>query len=1100
MLLEHRRRLLVALLLALEAGMLLAQLGEGNISGRVTDSSTAAIPNAAIKLINESSGESQSTISSAGGLYVFTSLGPGSYRIEAEASGFQKTLRRGMVLSVGQKLAVDLTMQVGNITQTLEVTGAAPLLESQSSSLGQNIEHQSVEDMPLNGRRATDLVALSPATLFISGGGGESLPIFSTGGSRARNQQFLLDGGNATNAVGLAVPQQQLAMPVESMQEFTLLTNNYSAEYGHSAGGEILLSTRSGSNQFHGGLYEYFRNDALDARNFFSSTKAPIHWNVFGAYVSGPIRKDKTHFFLSWEGTRQNVGSTKLLTVPTVLQRHGDFSQTRGANGAVVPIYDPETTRSSPNGTGTSRDAFPGNMIPANRFDPVAAGTLGFWPLPNLPGSITGANNFTANNSTNLTRNIMVFRLDHRLTEKDMLMYRQYLNANLTAVTGVYANAAADPFQSGTDIRTQNFLVSETHTFSPSLINDFRFDFLPRWYLLSSPGLDQNPAKTIGLQGVGPRAFPQFSISGFQGLGRSGPYRSSSPIDDQQVQDSFTWVRGQHILKFGGEYRWGAFGDDTNTNPSGLFAFNQLMTALPGVNNTGNSFGSFLLGQVNNASILQEAHLLSHAGYNALYVQDDWRVGRRLTLNLGLRWESEIPRSVEENKLSSFDPLAINPVSGTRGVVTFAGQNGVPNTAWDRDWNNFGPRLGFAWSLGHTVIRGGGGIFYASAVSNIVANVAALGFSIDSSITSPQAGIVPAFALANGYPPFTPPGASRLNPSFGAVPSGQTPTTAVAYFERNRPTPYSQQFNLDIQHEIANMVFDIGYIGNVSHRLTGNDFSLNQVPPQLLGPGNGQSRRPFSQFSNVRIINPPIGNSTYHAGFVRVQRRFTNGLSFLAHYTYSKFIDDMQSFNDLGATGIPDTSYSNAYNRAADKALSGNDIRHRAILSGVYEIPYGAGRKFGSRGFAGALFGGWNLSVIAAFQTGTPSTVIAPDTTNAFPAGPLRADLIGDPAAGGGSISRWFNTAAFRQPAPNTFGTAGRNIVTDPGTQTIDTSVMKFFSPSERIRIEFRGDFFNVFNRANFNPPGPTLNTANFGVISSAKDPRQIQFGLKATF
>ncbi|MGH9661940.1 MAG: hypothetical protein ACRD96_25555, partial [Bryobacteraceae bacterium] len=585
--------------------------------------------------------------------------------------------------------------------------------------------------------------------------------------------------------------------------------NNYSAEHGHSGGGVVALSTRSGSNQWHGGANESFRNDALDARNFFSARKAPLKWNVYGAHAGGPIRRDRTHFFALWEGAKQVIGGTQTLNLPTLAQRQGDFSNTRNAAGAVIPIYDPATTRPGPGGTGFVRDPFSGNRIPTASFDPVAAAALPSWPQPNLPGTITGASNFTANPRTVLTRNIIVFRVDHRLTSRDQITWRQFLNFNLTESQPTYADIEADPFSTRTQGRTHNYMIAETHTFSPSLVNEFRWAFLPRFFLSSAPKLDGNAAQRIGLRGVNARAFPQFVIAGVTGAGRGGPFRSSSPIDDRQIQDSVTYVRGQHIVKFGGEYRWGRFGDNTDTNPSGQFNFNQLMTGLPGAGTSGHSFASFLLGQVNNASILDEDELFSTASYRALYAQDDWKVARNFTLNLGMRWETESPRDVEGGKLNAFDPLATNPVSRTPGVVTFAGQGGIPTTAWDMDKKNFGPRFGFSWNvpgLGSTVVRGGYGIFYYSGVSAIVANVAALGFSLDVTAVSAQAGITPAFALRSGYPPYTPPGAERRNAGFGAVAVGASPTTAVSYFHRDRTTPYSQQFNLNIQHELAQKI------------------------------------------------------------------------------------------------------------------------------------------------------------------------------------------------------------------------------------------------------------------------------------------------------
>jgi hypothetical protein len=791
---------------------------------------------------------------------------------------------------------------------------------------------------------------------------------------------------------------------------------------------------------------------------------------------------------VSWEQTRQVTGGTAIQTVPDALQRAGDFSHTLNAAGQPILIYDPATT------SGNTRQPFPGNVIPANRIDPVAKAMAAFWPQPNRPGTATGANNFSANSRPSFNRNIVVSRLDHQIRASDQLVVRYYINDNHTLDPGVWGIPVADPSATTSDGRTQSILGTETHTFNPQAINEFRYAFVRRANLQGRYQPGQDSASKLGLTGVSQVGFPILSVTGFVGLGGQ-PFRLQTPIQDTQVQDAVSLFRGRHAFKFGVEYQRGFNQDDTDISSSGNFGFTPLITGLPGVAASGNALASFLLGQVNSASLVRPDIIASHAGYWAAYVQDDWRLTDRLTLNLGLRWEVEIPRTVDHDRMNAFDPHAINPVSGTPGVVTFAGRNGVPRSAYDADFNNFGPRVGFAWrapGLGSTVIRGGAGIFYGPTVSTIVATSAALGFSTDLSVVATQPGFNSAFLLRNGFPNVARTPVDQLGPGFGAVPVGQNPNTSVSYFERSRATPMSLQYNLDIQHELrSNLLLEAGYLANLSHHLTANDLAINQVPPSLMGPGNAQARRPFPQFSNVSLVDPAIGNSTYHAFTLKTEKRYSSGLSFLAHYTFSKFIDDVASFSEFGDPG----SYMDYYNRRLDKSLSGNDIRHRAVVSAVYELPFVHSRK---RLYS--TLGGWKAGVIASFQSGAPFTVFSSrNDTNAFPAGTVRPDLVGDPA-GSQSLSQWFNTNAFAFPAPYRFGNSPRSVLRGPGISNVDLSLIKEFSITERWKTELRGEFFNALNHANFQSPNHTLGTPAFGTITGARPARSIQLALRISF
>jgi hypothetical protein len=1080
------------MLAGLSASLAFAQSGNSTISGIVRDASESAVPTAQIKIVNVETGVQSHTVTNSAGLYRAGALVPGTYRIEADAVGFAHLTRGPLTLQVSQTLEIDLTLQVGQQNATVNVVEAAPVTESQSSNIAQAVNRQMLEGLPLPNRAASSLAALAPGVVMIDPGTGtaENYPVFSVAGGRARNQNFILDGGNVSNAVGLTRPQQLTSLPVDAMQEFRVIANNYSAEFGHSTGGVITMSTRSGTGQYHGSLFESLQNDVFNARNFFAATRPPIRLNQYGASLGGPIRKEKTFFFVTWERTGQLTSDTTISTVPTTLNRAGDFSDLRSSAGKPVLIYDPAST------AGTSRSPFPGNQIPLARFDPVALAAMNYYPIANRAGSAANANNFVGSSANLLNRDIVVARLDHQFRPADLFTARYYINNSGTNNSGTYGIPASDPAGDITDVRVQSMLGALTHIFRPNLVNELRLTYLRRKYLDTRPGYDENLAGAIGLKGVSNAAFPAFTIPGYAALGNStAVYRFQTPILDRQILDSLSWNRGQHAWKFGMEFRAGANDEIRDRGSAGNFTITPLITDLPGVSGTGNALASFLLGEVSAASVQVSDKIPSRAGYLAFYAQDDWRVSDRLTLNAGLRWEAELPREVVGNKMNSFDPTAINPVSGTPGVVTFAGVNGVPVRAFATDTNNFGPRVGFAYRMPgrhETVIRGGGGIFYGPTVSNTIGDVASLGFSTSASYVASQAELVSVLQLRDGFPAVSRP---PLNAAFGAVAPGQTPNTAVAFFNPKQVAPISYQYNLNVQREVANgLLVEAGYLANISHHLTANDFSLDQVAPQLMGPGNAQARRPFPQFSNVTWINPSIGNSTYHGGFVRAEKRFGNNFSFLAHYTFSKFIDDVESANEYGVTG----SYMDAYNRRLDKGLSGSDVPHHLVVTVLYELPQLRGNRL-----LKTTLGGWKLGLLETAESGAPFTVItAANTTNAFPAGSLRPNLLHDPtlASDQQSINRWFDTSAFAAPAPYTFGNSPRSGLRGPRLVTTDVTLEKSVRLREKLRFDLRGEFYNILNHANFNVPGATFGAADFGLVTSARPGRTVQLAARLSF
>jgi hypothetical protein len=1069
---DLRAGLWLAIVFSVIPVVLSAQSGTSVIAGLVKDATGAPIAAATVSITNEDTGVALETVSNTDGFYRVAALPPGSYRLEVGFPGFQTFVRRPIRLEVAQTLALDVTLDVAGQQETVEVVAERRLLETQTSTVSQTVTREMVASLPLPNRAASSLAALAPGVVMIDSGTGtaENYPVFSVAGGRARNQHFVLDGGNAANAVGLTRPQQLTSLPVDAMQEFRVVSNNYSAEYGHSTGGVVIMSTRSGTNQFRGSAFESLRHDALDARNYFAATKAPIRLNQFGGTLGGPVRKQRTFFFGTWERTRQTTGQTIVSTVPTLLNRQGDFSDLRTSGGQAVSIFDPVT-----------HQAFAGNQIPADRLDPVAVAALQYYPRPNRQGTAANANNFVGNSAATLDRDIVVAKIDHQLRQSDLLTARYYLNNSNSDISGAFANPIADPDSDATHARIQSLTAAYTHIASANVVNELRVTYLRRTFIDQHPGLGENFAGAIGLAGVSAAAFPAFSIPGYAALGSTAVSRFQTPILDRQILESLSWSRGTHAYKFGVEFRAGANDEVRDRGSSGSLAFTPLITSNLGAANTGNALASFLLGEVNAASVQVSDLLQTRAAYWALYAQDDWRLTDRLTLNYGLRWDVELPRRERNNKMNSFDARATNPVSGTPGVVTFAGVDGVPERAFATDWNNLGPRAGVAYRLtDRTVVRGGAGIFYGPTVSNTIGDTAALGFSTAASFVVSQPTLESAFRLRDGVPAYSRP---ALDAGLGAVPIGRRPNTAVSFFDPHQVAPTSYQSNASVQHEISpGFLVEVGYIGNASRHLTGNDVTLNQVPAELMGPGDTQRLRPFPQFSNVTLINPSIGRSSYHAGFVRVQKRFAQGLSLLAHYTGSRFLDDMESANEYGTTG----SYMDAYHRNLDWAASGSDVPHHLVLTALYEAP-----------------GKWRIGLLQTLMSGAPFTVVTTaNTTNAFPAGPLRPDLLRDPRLPSDqrTLTRWFDTSAFANPAPFTFGSSPRSVLRGPRLATTDLTVEKRFDAPGGSRIEIRAEAYNLLNRTNFNIPGYTLGAADFGAISSARAARTMQLATRVSF
>ena len=1084
-----------------------AQSNQASVRGLVTDAQHASVPDAEVTAVNKDTGGRTATKTNTAGLYSFGNLPVGKYSLTVVHPGFHTYVRDEIVLSTGDVVGLDVTLEVGAVSESITVTEVATAIQSRTSDVNQLITSKSVEDLPLGDRQTLNVIKMMGAAVFASTGtSSTSSPNYSLAGGRSQTEMTWIDGGSAQN-MRMGTPSLDEDPPVETIEEIKVISNSYAAEYGGSAGGVVIMTTKSGSNQFHGSLWEYVRNDKFDAPGFFAPVSngqklAPeLRYNVFGGVLGGPIRRDKTFFFFGIDNSRRVEGSTNILTVPTALQKAGDFSQTLNAKGQLIPIYDPSTTKGS--GAAATRLLFPGNIIPAAELDPVGLNVMKYYPLPNQPpANPAGSNNFSANSAIRTPHYNITSKVNQNFGSNDKLTGRFLYNHDDQHSISFYPDPGADPTQLA--LTWQAFYYgSWTHIVSPSQMNELRFTFETRVNDAGAVSLGGGYPDKIGIKGVSEATFPKFSPSGFSTIG-SGQNRKQFPIQVFQWVDNYSWVRGKHSLKFGAEVRRSRNHDLNQNNGSGTFGFSTQATGLPGNTSTGNGLASMLTGFVTSFTMSINQVADRSSWYLAGFVQDDWSVSPRLTLNFGLRWETDTPMIDADNHMNGFDLTAINPVSGTPGVVKFMGVDGFRSTPYNTDWNNFGPRFGFAWKPFRsptTVVRGGFGVSYSHPFDAGAPSSANLGFSVTLNLSTPDNGLTAPFYLRDGVPATaTAAATSPLNDSYGAVKVGQAASTTVPFFDTNRRTGYSQQFNLTVQHQLrGGIMAEISGIGNLSRKLPGATITLNQILPQVLSASaDTQAFRPYPQFSDVQLLYPTMGVSNYYAGMLRAERKFTRNLDLLATYTFSKFLSNT---TDGGSTLGQTPSYSNYYNRRADYGPSGNDIRSRLTFSGIYELPFGTGRHWLAQSPLRHVAGGWRLANLTTVQSGPPFTVTTQtNNCNCFSAGSQRANVVGGSYTGAQTVAQWFNTAAFAQPATLHFGNAGVGILRGPGLVNFDFSVLRDFHPTERLRLQFRGEFLNAFNHTNLGLPNAALGGSGFATINTARSARQVQVGARMTF
>jgi hypothetical protein len=849
---------------------------DSQVSGRVLDPSQAGVSAAAVVLTQTDTGDRREGASNAEGYYTFPLLVPGVYDLIVQKEGFQSQTRKGVKVETGQISAVDVTLAVGDVSQSVSVDATVPLLQADSAAVSDVVENATIVNMPLIDRRSTQLTRLNGFIVQIGGGSSTS---FAVAGGRGGNANFYIDGGSVEN-VAMGTPTLYFDPPVDAMQEFNVSVSNYAAELGRTGGGVFQMTTKSGTNEFHGSAYEFFRNDVLNANTYFAAAKPILRYNLFGGGVGGPIKKNKTHFFFNYEGQRQTSATTKNLVVPTPAELSGNFA------GTGIVAKNP-----------TTGVAFQNDVIPASLIDPVGASLGAFFPAPNTGNGSTSGTNFIANDPVGTVVNNYVARIDHVFNDNNRLFVRFLGQPDTTTTSPVFPVAAADPYAYSIHNYYYNGNATWTRNFSPTLINELSFTLSRRQTLSISAGANTNYAQQIGLTGANQSFFPGVALTGFSSLGQTGgngQERLQTPVEAHSIVDSLTKIIGNHQIKAGVEYRYGKDGEIYDSTAGGTLTFNNQAT--------GNSVASLLLGWVNQGSVLQAYPLHSRLDTYGAYIQDDWKVAPNFTLNLGLRYDVDTPRWEINNRQNSFNANQINPVSGTPGVITFGGINGQSKYAHNWDTNNFGPRIGFAWKpRDKWVVRGGGAILYAGEYDIAAPVVLYTGFSTQGTFVSSNNGATPAFLLKNGFPTLSSPTTAQLTPGYGAVPVGQTPTTSVTFFQPDRQTGFLYQTSFDIQHELGrSMMLDVGYVGTFGHHLTATvSQSINQVPTNELGPGNLQALRPYPQFSNVQILGSDLGRSDYNALNIGIDRRLSSGLQFKVNYTYSVFLDNLNARSEV---------------------------------------------------------------------------------------------------------------------------------------------------------------------------------------------------------
>ncbi|MDE0123312.1 MAG: TonB-dependent receptor [Bryobacterales bacterium] len=1087
-----RRRICMIALLALLGAV--SGLGQTNatLTGTVTDSTDAVIPAAEIVIMNMETGESYATATNETGNYTIPFIKPGTFELIVTTPGFKQYTRAGIRLDTASNVRADAVLEVGEVTESVTVEADVPLLKTENSSVGGVIKNTSIANMPLLGRRAAQLVRLSG--FVVQRGNGSQ---FQIAGGRSNNAMWTLDGGSTQNIL-LGVASLNYDPPIEALEEMNVEVSNYKAEMGRSGGGFIQMTTKSGTNSFHGALYDFLRNDALDSRQFFARDKQTLRRNQYGWALGGPVAKDRTFFFGSQEFTKQRTANPRIENIPDPAETRGDFS------GLGTQVRNPVTG-----------DPVPNNTIPMSEQDPVGAAVARFWPQPNISGRPSRGRNFI-NNARNVNdSNTLSLRVDHTLSERHRIYGRYVHNIGQSELFKGFWPQPVHTAQRINNFHYFNWSVTEISNVTNKLVTENRFTWNKRkWHpVIAAKGLGLS--QEIGFTGNNPEFFPGFGFAGgIQRIGRGGGQeRRQFPIRDNHIVSNWTYVSGRHTVKWGGEFRWSINDDVFLSTAGGAMNFNQ--------NATGDSVAALLYGWVAGGNRTETFLIRSRANSMGMYVQDDWKLTSNLSMNLGLRWDFDTPRfEAIDNRQNSFDAGGHNPVCDCPGVITWSGRDarGGSKYAHNFVYGNVGPRIGLSYRASDNwVIRAGASIVYIGQYDQATPVVTNAGFSISSQFGTLRPTDA-AFLLRDGLPPIVEPTEADLIPGFGSVPIGDRPFFAPQFFQpEGRPNPYLLTYNLNIQRRLpGDMLFEVGYLSTIGKKLTiPGSATQNQIHPSLVGMIDSagtapQVLRPFPQFSNVVMISPTFGDSEYHGVNFKLEKRYSNGIQFQTNYTWAKAMDNVEGRNELGGEDgrIP---FADQYNRRIAWSLGGSHVAHRVIASVVYDIPIGQGRQIAlSNGVLNQIVGGWSIGTIVEARTGPPFSAYWGNASQVYPtAARVRADATGPYARNSAWRNnvrgeKYFDTSVFQRPARFTFGNLGRNAFIAPGALRTDLSLIKHISmPWEGHTLQFRGELINLPNRANFGLPVGNVQNRAFGNITGltvGASGRIVQLGLRYGF
>ncbi len=1167
----------------LAAISLFGQSERGTISGAVRDASGAAIVGARVVVTSVATNTTTTLSSNDSGEFTAPNLSVGQYNVRVEKEGFRPSQINNITLNAASEVRADVSLEVGAATaQTVLVEATAAQLHTEDSKSSTTIQNKLVDELPLvvGGalRSPFDLATLTPEAKNIGGDNG-----FALGGGQAASYGVTLDGVSAATSRALSVSWVATNSPsLEAITEFTVDTNGFKAEYGHAGGGSMTFVTKSGTNGLHGSAYEFLRNNDLDANNFFNNSKGvarPIYkQNDFGFSAGGPVYipklyhgRNKTFWFTAYEGFRNRAGATGLTsTVPTPEMYNGDFSKWVDSTGKQIPIYDPTTQVQNADGTYT-RQVFPGNIIPASKFDPTSVKALGIFTgsnklTPNIaaaPGTIGYVTNnyVVANGSQVAPQNKWSIKGDHVFSEKDRIS-GFYLYSRGSNIPGPEGPPTLPGLWTDYNNLLQNSDVlraSWDHTFSSTIFNHFYAggnnwrqshdplqatnDWQSKLCLGNVPDCNQNLANFT----FDSNYFLQNGNGSENRIGGQANNGSENVIIS--YNDDLSIIRGKHSFKLGGMYQITNYNGFGRQCVSGCAGFSFKETGIPGGTDAtkgGNPFASFLLGYADSGSLDTVRYIGQQWKYFAGYIQDDWRVSPNLTVNLGLRWETQLPPVFVDDRMSDFSPTTPNPGAGNRlGALIFAGsgtgRTGSRDLA-DSYYGAFGPRFGFAYSLNQkTVIRGGFGLTYAP-IQTVSGSTHQLGFTSSPSFSSSNNGLTPTFTLSQGFPQwFAPPFIDSTKANGNNIPWYQG-------HEATRP-PADYNFNLSIQRQLtSSLVVEASYNGVMGAHLQTGLLNYNQVPTSALTkygsllnvlvsdpraaaagitepfPGFSQlwgsratvaqALRPYPQYATIDTAaggGDHSGHSTYHAAIFKLEKRYSGGLTFQSSYVFSKLLTDSDSY-------WPGSLAADQYNRGLEKSIGQYDVTHNIKFGVVYDLPFGKGRKYLTSGIASAVLGNWRVSSTNYYASGQPVGISTTVAQNIF--GGRNVPFI--TSYDGWQPAQWkngsFDPAVDNFLVPYKTGPfPDQSLYTGIGNATRynpkvrqfanlneNVSIGKVFPIHESLRLDFRAEAFNVFNRVRFGTGNTSLQSTAFGRLSGSNDllntPRQMQFALKLYF